>query len=130
MVIIEIMAFRQGAGLFLIGCFLSILAVKASGQSVTLAWDKNSESDIAGYRIHYGTAAAPDSEVIEVKTTTGIVPNLLTGVTYTFTVTAYNTAWSESAYSQPVSYTVGSTRVIPPAVLANISSRTFVSIGR
>lgn len=128
-IIIVSIVLQQGARSLLLSCFLPILIAEATAQSVTLSWDKNSEPDIAAYRIHYGTAAAPFSEVIEVKTTTGIVPNLLTGVTYTFAVTAYNTAWSESAYSQPVSFTVGSTRVIPSAVLANISSRTFVQTG-
>ncbi len=129
MVILMNMVFQRGIRSFLLACCVPILSGEATAQSVSLSWDKNPEPDIAGYRIHYGTAAAPDSEVIEVKTTSGTVPNLLTGVTYTFAVTAYSTALCESAYSQPVLYTVGSTRVIPPAVLANISSRTFVQTG-
>jgi hypothetical protein len=105
------------------------MAGHAVAESVDLAWDKNPEPDIVAYRIHYGAASAPDSDVIEVKTASGTVPNLVTGVTYTFAVTAYNTAWRESAYSQPIVYTAGSTRVIPPAVLANISTRSFVQTG-
>ena len=123
------MHFPRLLGLRFLACSLALAARLADAESVALSWDKNSEPDIAGYRIHYGTAAAPDSEVIEVKTASGTIPNLVTGVTYSFAVSAYNTAWRESAYSQPIVYTAGSTRVIPPAVLANISTRTLVQRG-
>ncbi len=111
--------------------FLSFfaLATPALAGSVTLAWNPNSESDIAGYRVHYGTAADPYSELVDLAATTTSISSLEKGVTYTFAVTAYNTSGAESAYSEPVSYTVGSTDVIPPAVLANISSRAFVQTG-
>ena len=97
--------------------------------TVVLAWDPNSEPDTAGYRVHYGTAATPYNQLVDVNATTATISNLVTGVTYTFAVTAYNTAGGESAYSNPVSYTMGSATVIPPAILANISSRTLVQTG-
>lgn len=50
-------------------------------------------------------------------------------MTCTFAVSAYNTVGQESAYSEPLSYTWGSSEVIPPAVLFNISSRTLVRTG-
>lgn len=108
---------------------LPLLVATAPAESVVLSWNPNSESDLAGYRIHYGTAAAPYSKLIDLTTTSATISTLTFGVTYTFAVTAYNTAGGESAYSPPVSYTVGSPTVIPPAVLANISSRTLVQTG-
>ena len=113
--------------LLLLSC--SILASEVSAGTVTLTWNPNPEPDIAGYSLHYGTAANPYSQVIDLNATSAIVSNLITGVTYTFAVTAYNTGGGQSAYSQPVSYTFGSERVIPPAALANISSRTLVQTG-
>lgn len=115
--------------LFWLTCLLPILVAEATAGSVALAWDSNSEPDLAGYRIHYGTAAAPYSNLVDVTTTSATISNLVNGVTYTFAVTAYNTSGNESVYSEPLSYTMGSSRVIPPAVLANISSRTFVQTG-
>lgn len=111
------------------GALLLFLVTGAGADTVTLSWNANSEPDLAGYRIHYGTAAAPFGQLVDVPVATATVPNLLKGVTYTFAVTAYNTAGAESAYSAPLSYTPGSARVIPSAVLANISTRTLVQTG-
>lgn len=111
-------------------CLPILTAFETMAGTVTLAWNANSEQDIAGYRVHYGTVVLPYNKVFDVKTTTtATVVSLLRGVTYTFAITAYNTAGAESAYSAPVSCTVGSSRLIPTAVLANISSRTFVQTG-
>jgi hypothetical protein len=77
-----------------------------AAQSVRLAWDANTESDLAGYVVHYGTASRSytnSSDVGLVTTTT--VSNLLEGVTYYFAVTAYNTSGLESEYSNEVSFT-------------------------
>lgn len=115
--------------LFLLTCLLPILVAEATAGSVALAWDSNSEPDLAGYRIHYGTAAVPYGNLVDVTTTSATISNLVNGVTYTFAVTAYDTSGNESVYSEPLSYTMGSSRVIPPAVLANISSRTLVRTG-
>ena len=104
------------------------LTANTSG-SVTLSWNPNTESDIAGYHLHYGTASAPYEQELDVATTSAALSNLTDGATYTFAVTAYNTAGAESAYSQPVSYTVGSERVVPPAILANLSTRAVVEAG-
>ncbi|MEO7165410.1 MAG: fibronectin type III domain-containing protein [Spartobacteria bacterium] len=104
-------------------------ACAAQAADLNLTWNANSESDIAGYRVHYGTASAPYGSLVDVAKTAATINNLQFGVTYTFAVTAYNTSGVESSYSQPLSYTVGSTRAIPTAVLANISSRTLVQTG-
>lgn len=109
--------------------FLSLFASALQAASLTLYWDANSEPDVAGYRVHYGTVTKPYSSLVEAGTPTATITNLTKGVTYTFAVTAYNTAGAESDYSTPFSYTVGSPRLIPQAALANISSRTFVQTG-
>jgi hypothetical protein len=108
---------------------LFLLGAHLRAASLTLYWDANSEPDLAGYRVHYGTAKYPYGSLVDVGTTSATITNLKKGVTYTFAVTAYNTSGAESDYSAPFSYTVGSPRVIPMAVLANISSRTLVQTG-
>ncbi len=46
-------------GIFLPAVLISVLIlfpVLAHGAQVTLAWDANSEPDVAGYNLYYGTA--------------------------------------------------------------------------
>ena len=93
-----------------------------SALSVSFSWNPNTEPDIAGYRLHYGTASKSYTQLIDVKTTTATVSNLTEGTKYYFAVSAYNTAGAESAFSAELSYPTS------PALpgLANVSSRTFV----
>jgi hypothetical protein len=78
-----------------------------AAQSVTLAWNANSEPDIAGYKIYYRSADGGTPEVIDVgNTTTFSVSIPGSGTTY-FRVTAYNNASLESQPSPEVSYTTG-----------------------
>jgi len=120
---------RNSRVAFLVGFLPALLIGSAGGATVTLAWNRNPEPDIAGYRLYYGTAAEPFNTVIDVRTTTATASDLLVGLTYTFAVTAYNTAGVESAFSKPVSYTPGASRVIPSAILFDVSTRAFVQIG-
>jgi hypothetical protein len=110
---------------------LAFPAFLAAGtpDSVTLLWNPNLEPDLAGYRLHYGTALAPYASQLDVTTTSATVSGLKYGATYTFAVSGFNTAGEEGAYSASVSYTVGSDRLIPSAALANISTRAFVRSG-
>lgn len=114
--------------------FCSLLAIASAparaGVSVTLSWNGNAESDLAGYRVHYGTLAAPYTQMVDVQTTSTEIPNLVAGKTYLFAVTAYNTAGVESGYSSPIAYFAttapyGGQRV----TLDNISSRVSVQTG-
>ena len=77
-----------------------------------------------------GRWAAPYAELVDVKTTSATISDLVNDATYTFAVTAYNTSGNESEYSEPISDTMGllESRFLR-AVLANISSRTFVQTG-
>jgi hypothetical protein len=85
--------------------FISLSLCHAA-QSVTLAWNANSDPSIAGYKLRYGTTSGNPSQIIDVgKTTTRTVSNLNDGTTYFFTVTAYNTAGLESQPSNQVSHT-------------------------
>jgi hypothetical protein len=122
---VPVSIFRLAAFLF----FFPLALTAASGTSINIGWTANLEPDIAGYRVHYGTATQPYQFLIDVPNTTATIGNLQSGVTYTFAVTAYNFSGAESAYSGSLSYTVGSSRVIPTAVLANISSRAKVLPG-
>jgi len=92
----------------------SLSATRAS-QSVSLAWDPNPESDIAGYRLYYGTSSGQYSSVIDVgDVTTGTISNLSGGGTYFIAVTAYDTAGLESPVSNEVVFNAPADAPPPP----------------
>ena len=88
----------------------------ASVGGVTLSWDPPDENtdgsaltNLAGYRIFYGTSADDLNRVIEISgvgLTTYVVDDLTSG-TYYFAIRAYNTLGAESALSKIVSGTTG-----------------------
>ena len=65
-----------------------------------LQWDANTEADLAGYKVYWGTASHTYGTPITLgKVTTYDVTNLMAPGTYYFAVTAFNTAGQESGYS-------------------------------
>jgi hypothetical protein len=69
--------------------------------SVTLNTNGSALTDLAGYRVHYGTSATNLSQVVQIanaSVTTYLVSNLTSGTWY-FGVTAYASDGSESAMS-------------------------------
>jgi hypothetical protein len=84
-----------------------LISVWARAEQVTLAWDANTESDLAGYKVHYGTASGSYTTSVDVhKVIPSIITGLTAGQTYYFVVTAYNASNNESGYSNQVSYSV------------------------
>jgi PKD repeat protein len=80
----------------------------AYGATVTLAWDPNTEDDLAGYKIHYGTASGEYSYIEDVGNITQYtLADLDDGVTYYLAATAYDHAGNESAYSVELVHTTG-----------------------
>ena len=83
-----------------------IIAGPALAADVKLQWDPNTETDLAGYRLYQKTDSAvpPFVKVQEIPkgTTTSSVTGLDSAHSYSFAVTAYNTAGLESAYSNIV----------------------------
>lgn len=85
-------------------CFF--MAGPAMARTFALTWNANRETDLAGYRIHYGTASGNYTQHIDVAkdTTSADVNNLSDDGTYFFAVTAYNNFGLESRRSQEISY--------------------------
>jgi hypothetical protein len=96
--------------------FVTCWVSGVQGASVTLAWNPDPDTNLAGYRVYSGTTRGVYTQRIEVgKTTSVSISNLAAGRTYFFAVTVYNTAYMESAPSNEVSYTVpASTRTPKP----------------
>lgn len=99
---------------FFISIVLLTTACFADDSSVTLGWMGNRESDLLGYRIHYGHASRQYSKQIDVGLITEFtVQNLTAGINYYFAVTALDVWGNESEYSAEVSATPGGETAIP-----------------
>ncbi len=111
---------------------VALLSANANAASVTLAWDANPETDITGYRVHFGTASRSYTEEIYAGNSTSItIPNLTNGVTYYFAATANSSFGIESNYSTELVHTIApgptpSPTPPGPAELLNISTRLFL----
>ena len=69
--------------------------------------DENSESDIAGYKIHYGTVSQNYDYQVDVKNNASCsISGLEEGKNYYFAATAYNTSLVDSGYSTELVYTI------------------------
>lgn len=85
---------------------------------VTLSWDENTESDLAGYKVYYGTSTGTYTSNADVGNfEIYIVTGLVEGQTYFFAVTAYDLVGNESGYSNEVSYDVPDIAPTPPTGL-------------
>jgi hypothetical protein len=77
--------------------------------SVTLTWNANTESDLAGYKVYRATASGAYGAPIAAipgDTASYTATGLDFGTTYFFVVTAYDKAGNESAYSNEVSKSI------------------------
>jgi hypothetical protein len=79
-----------------------------------LSWSPNTESDVAGYRVHYGTTSGLYPTVIDVGLVTAYTVSGLGPGTYYFALTAYNLAGAESGFSSERSKVVADTQ--PPGI--------------
>jgi hypothetical protein len=81
------------------------VTARPQSTTVTLAWDRSVSDNVAGYKLHYGTACGVYESVADVgNVTTFTVTGLQPGVRYYFAATAYSSAGMESAYSNEVSF--------------------------
>jgi hypothetical protein len=93
------------------GCGGGISQTPATGKA-TLAWnapatnvDGTPLTNLAGYKIHYGTASGSYTTTLVIGNVTNYAIALPPG-TYYFTVTAFDTFGSESGFSNEVAKTI------------------------
>lgn len=85
-------------------------------QSVTLSWDPSSDTNVAGFKIYYGTTSQNYPNVVVAGNTNSVtITGLKAGTTYYFAATSYNAAGTESALSNEASYAV-------PGIAATLTS--------
>ena len=103
---------------FLLTILLIIFPVMAFAGSATISWEPNTEADLQGYRVYYGT-----SEGGPYGSSTPLIPKILTNYevtdldpgTYYFVVVAVDNANNESAWSDEVSKIIAGTTIPLPA---------------
>jgi len=82
------------------------VTVSNSASNATLNWNANIESDLAGYRVYFGTTPGvyqqATGEGIVVVSTSYTVAGLASGTRYYFAITAYDYYGNESNYSAEV----------------------------
>jgi hypothetical protein len=102
--------------LILSSLFFALPSNTVHAAQVTLAWDRNAESNVEGYKVYYGTTSRDYDWVIDVGDVTSVtITDLTDGFTFYFAATAYDTATPplESTYSDEVSKSTCSYSISP-----------------
>jgi IPT/TIG domain-containing protein len=86
--------------------FLLAAATALHAATVTATWNPNPESDIAGYRLLYGTQSGNYTTTLDVGNVTTSVVTVTAGQTYFFVVQAYDTSGLTSPNSAEASVAV------------------------
>jgi hypothetical protein len=87
-------------------CVISLFVFLSTAEAAYLdiAWIPNGESDLAGYRVYYGTESGDYINFVDVGMATSChLDDLLEDVTYYISLTAYDIAGNESGFSNEVS---------------------------
>ena len=96
--------------------FLLLTTPSLFAAQATLSWNPNSESDLAGYKVYWGTSTGSYQWSLDVKDVNSYtISNLTEGESYFFAATAYDFTGNESGYSNEVSYDVPIPDTTPPA---------------
>lgn len=85
--------------------------------SVLLSWGANTESDLAGYEVYYGTSSGQYGAAINVGKVTSYTVSGLNSGTFFFALKAYDTSGNRSGFSSEASVTITET---PPAPTSGI----------
>jgi len=96
-----------------------VLTSTAAAATITIAWDPNPESAVAGYVVYVGTTAGNYTASYTVgKVTTFTLPNVVPGTTYHMAVRAYSNSTDLSPMSTELVVTLSATALTAPAPLA------------
>ena len=91
-----------GTASLLLGSFS---VAQAATQSVSLAWNVDSDPSVVGYNVNYGTSSGSYTQTLNAgSTASATVSSLAAGQTYYFVVTARNAAAQNSLVSNQVSF--------------------------
>jgi hypothetical protein len=104
------MLFRKLIPTLAIIALALVLPTLSFAGSATISWRANTESDLAGYRLYYGTSSRSYGPPVPVgNVTRHTLTNLTDGRTYYFGVTALDYSGNESGYSTEVQKAITAT---------------------
>jgi hypothetical protein len=106
----------------------TLAQVAQPSNSLTLGWDTDPNSGVAGYNVYYGVASRSYTSMVSVGNTGQATINGLTaGTTYYFAVTEYDASGQESGYSDEITYTVPLPTNAPPTITLTSPANGAVS---
>ena len=107
---------------------LTFFSMAFAGE-ITLAWDANTEPDLSGYRIYYGTSSHDYGDPVDVGDVTEVtLIGFDDGATYYFAATAYDEDDNESVYSDELVHTFGVINPKPNTIKSPKSYRKIKNI--
>src|SRR6266850_5823168 len=84
----------------LVPAILSIgFATNSLAANVNLSWSPNTDTDLAGYKVYYGTTSGTYETPVNVGSVSTYTLTGLNAATYFFAVTAYDASGNESGFS-------------------------------
>jgi hypothetical protein len=98
----------MGLALALWGALPSVAPASTVPGSVPIAWDRNPESNVTGYKVYWGRTSRIYEQVLNAGSNPqAVLPDLTPGQSYYCAVTAYNDQGQESSYSSEITVIYG-----------------------
>ncbi|HQG30455.1 MAG TPA: fibronectin type III domain-containing protein [Deltaproteobacteria bacterium] len=92
-----------GARLIILVLYLLCIPGILCAAKVQISWNPNTESDLAGYRVYYGTTSGNYNYVLRLGKVNSVqIDGFFEGYTYYICITAYDTSGNESGFSREV----------------------------
>lgn len=109
--------------LMLVIFFFAFTPAALHAASLLVSWAANSESDIAGYKVYYGTQPQAYGTPVDAGNVTSFqLNNAASGTTYYIAITAYDTSGNESSFSTESSITVPAADTTAPTGTISINA--------
>ena len=109
--------------LILIVAFLALFPDIGIASSLHVTWNANTDSDLSGYKVYYGTQSNTYGTPVPIVDATSYdIPNVQTGSTYYVAVSAYDSSNNESVKSAELSAYIPASDTTPPTGSVSINS--------
>lgn len=102
-------------------------AANSHAANVNLSWSPNTDADLAGYKVYYGTASRTYGTPVNVGIVSAYTLTGLNAGTYYFAVTAYDSSGNESAFSNEASLAISATPDTTAPLVSGVSSSSLTS---